>query len=197
MSDLQLNDEKDLQLNNEKELQFIPNLIRVMKSSKYDRLYIMGAISAIGIIFSPAETYAKAIVIIVAAIFGFFKVLSLIYNTNILKNPMVIDTNTNVFSYFDEFSIKRKSLDLNKVKDLRVFYKNNKPYILELNLRDEVKDKDIEENVNIEAFDEGVINYFIKTIRDIKPQIEITTKNLENKKPKNKKVENSSNQIKE
>jgi len=163
------------------ELLFAPNIARVMKSSKYNRLYLMGSISALSVVFSPLVIYTKIIILVLASILGFLKALSLIYNNNILVNPISINPENNELSYFDEFSIKRKSLSLNSVESLRVFNKNNYPYILEFNLSEEKKGKKIEENINVEAFDNGSIIYLLKTIKEINPGIEIIVKNIEKK----------------
>ena len=39
--------------------------------------------------------------------------------------------------------------------------------------------KDVEENINLEAFDNSVVDYLLKTITEIKPEIEIGKKNVE------------------
>lgn len=41
--------------------------------------------------------------------------------------------------------------------------------------------KDVEENINLEAFDNNVVDYLLKTITEIKPEIEIGKKNVEKK----------------
>lgn len=101
-------------------MEFIPNIVRVMKSSRNDKLYIMLAVMTMNIVFSDIAIYAKAIIITGALALGILKSLSLIYYTNIFKNPITINTETNMLSYFDEFSIKRKEFSIDAIKNIRV-----------------------------------------------------------------------------
>ena len=184
----ELQNENTNEKENTKELEFIPNIVRVMKSSRNDKLYITLAVMTMNIVFSDIAIYAKAIIITGALALGILKSLSLIYYTNILKNPITINTETNMLSYFDEFSIKRKEFSIDAIKNIRVFYKLGQPYIFEANM---VKEgKDVEENINLEAFDNNVVNYLLKTITEIKPEIEIEKKNVGKKSLKSAKTKN-------
>ena len=117
----ELQNENTNEKENTKELEFIPNIVRVMKSSRNDKLYITLAVMTMNIVFSDIAIYAKAIIITGALALGILKSLSLIYYTNILKNPITINTETNMLSYFDEFSIKRKEFSIDAIKNIRVF----------------------------------------------------------------------------
>ena len=81
----ELQNENTNEKENTKELEFIPNIVRVMKSSRNDKLYIMLAVMTMNIVFSDIAIYAKAIIITGALALGILKSLSLIYYTNILK----------------------------------------------------------------------------------------------------------------
>jgi len=50
--------------------------------------------------------------------------------------------------------------------------------------------KDVEENINLEAFDNSVVDYLLKTITEIKPEIEIEKKNVGKKSLKSAKTKN-------
>lgn len=59
----ELQNENTNEKENTKELEFIPNIVRVMKSSRNDKLYITLAVMTMNIVFSGIAIYAKAIII--------------------------------------------------------------------------------------------------------------------------------------
>lgn len=164
-------------------VKFVANIFRVQHVTEKDKLYILLAFVGINIVFAPLHILAKVFVVIFAGGLMVSRLISLIYNSNILKSPIMVDRDTLDLSYFDELALtkRRKTIHLPDVQNVKVFYQNGQPFIFEIKTLNQVKQKLVEENINIEAFDLDVINSLIAEISTINPKVEIEQKWLQKK----------------
>jgi hypothetical protein len=164
---------------------FAPNAGLVKGVSFKDSLLFILFLSLGGIFFTEAALISKIIIGVMLLSVGTLRGISIIYSANILKNPLEINPEENKLLYFDEFTKKRKFIDIQKINKVKIFYKNNRPYILEMKYFDESKNKEKEENVTIEAFDNSTIDYFSEVLKKCSPKIEFDMKFLKAKKTMN------------
>jgi energy-converting hydrogenase Eha subunit E len=162
-----------------KNFTFAPNIGLVKGPSRKDIIILMLGLSLSGVFFADVFLGTKIIVGVLLAVIVYTKALAIIYASSILKNPIEIDTQKNVFMFFDEYKRKRISIDLNSIKKAKFFYKYNRPFILELKILS--KGKEIEDNINIEAFDNETINYLKEILAKSNKNIDLAEKYIKSK----------------
>ena len=162
----------------ENKIEIVPNMERVRKIITKNRLYIIVFIMLLNMAFSPLHIVAKVFILTFLSVLAILKGLKLIYISNVVKNPITIDKEMKAFSYYDEFSFKRKSFNIDQMTKVAIYRKKELPSIFEIRYLEENSEKIKEENLDLDAYDEESVTYMLDHLLLINPGIEVEHKKL-------------------